>query len=236
MRSAECRSVEAVDRRELGDLGALQAMGLVLGESESDQAGHNGLGGESNHFADLVLAGHHHRGDHASEPSFASSEEDAPAKRVDRRPADERVTAEVPVECREPAKIRDHQQQDGHFVEMLRETPLAGCGGEFGGVGARLRFGFPIGDRRPRNEASRAHRQVLVPAFEVEISETSPDGLILYHHNPPRLPVTAARSEPRIVEDAKQHFVRNRFIAKLPGGACRAESFYEVHHCKVPVR
>jgi hypothetical protein len=208
----------------------------MLGESKRDHPRHYRLGWETHQFANVVLTYDDHRGHHPSEPSGARSKEDTPAERVDRRPPDQGVSIEVPVNCCERAKVRNYEHQDRHLVYVLRESPLAGGIGELRGVRTSRGLGLPIGDRCPGNETSGPHRQVLVPAVEVEVAELTPDRAISHDNDPPPLPVATARGEPGIVEYLHEHIVGHGNREELTGGARRTESFDQVHDCTVPVR
>jgi hypothetical protein len=208
----------------------------MLGEPERDQACHHGLGWKTHQFADFPLTHDDHRCHHPSESRGARGKEDAPAKRVDRRPTDQGVAVEIPVNCCKRAKVRNHEHQDRHLVDVLRESPLASGIGKLRGVRTSLSFSVAVGDRCPGNETSSPHRQVLVPAVEVEVAELTPDHAILHDHNPPPLPVATARSEPCIVEYLHEQIVGYGNREELTGGARRTESFDQVHNCTVPVR
>src|SRR5690606_17967435 len=71
-------------------------------------------------------------------------------------------------------------------------------------------------------------------AVQVEVAETATDGGILDHHDPPALPVAAARSEPGGVEHPGQDVVRHRLVGELAHGPRGAQRLDQVHRRTVP--
>jgi hypothetical protein len=218
------------------DLGALQAVWLMLGEAERDHTRHHGFGREMHDIAHLVLARHDHRGEDPAEAESTRCEEDAPAERVDRCAPYKGVAVEVAIDCSKRAQICDNEQEGRHLVEMLCETTLAGRGRKLCRMRTRIGLGLHICDRGPRHEAGGAHRQILVPPLEVEIAESPSDRLIAQDHYSPSLTVAAARGKARSFEHRREQIVGHGIWKELTSGARRPESIDKVHTSTVPAR
>ena len=85
-----------------------QARGLVDRAAEGDERGHGHGGGRAEQGLDVGLVSHDHRGHDARQSFGVPRQQQAPAKRVQRRAADEGVAVEASVDARQPAQVPEH--------------------------------------------------------------------------------------------------------------------------------
>jgi hypothetical protein len=105
-------------------------------------------------------------------------QQQAPHERVDRRPADQRVAAQVPVGGGEQSQVGQDDGHHGHPVEVrgeLARIQLGTLGGEARlGACDRRRLGRPVAERCPGLHTVAPLLQVLDPPRHVQVTDPAP--------------------------------------------------------------
>ncbi len=157
---------------------------------------------------------------HTTEAVGSRRQHQVPAERVDRGATGDGGTVEDGVHHREFRHVGGDCQHDGDRLDVLEQIVVL-VGGDLGGL--------DVVDDVERVAPRRRGLQILVPDRLHQHRQLAPDQWICHDGNSPWLAVAAGRSEPRIVEHARDRGIVDGFVGERPHRPVGADRLANLH-------
>jgi hypothetical protein len=206
--------------RERLDRVALQLRRLVHGVAEEDRRDERMVLGEPERRRRSRLDPAEERGHDPAQPVGAGREHQVPAERIDRCASGDRGSIELGVHHRHLRQVRSDREHDRDRVDV-REQVVVLVRRDVGGL--------DVVDDVERVAPGHRRLQVLVPHRLHERCQFPAQHPVLDNGDTPRLTVSTRGREPRVVEDARDRRIVDRFVGEVPDRAVGANRLANLH-------